>query len=169
MASNSLSGAGVSPANTKDQLLHIGTGTLGAGAVVRLGNGTATPLTISSGGVSVAGTFGVSGVLTFGSVGNPLTFSSEDNLSGAGAVPVNTALTKFTSTGASQALTLANGVNGQVKTIVHVVDGGSGVLTPTTKTGYNTITFSGVGDAVTLMYLTTLGWVVMGFRNVTFA
>jgi hypothetical protein len=55
MASNTLSGAGVSPANTKSQLLHIGTGTLAAGAVVRLGDGTATPLTISSAGISVAG------------------------------------------------------------------------------------------------------------------
>jgi hypothetical protein len=55
MSSNTLSGAGVSPANTKNQLLHIGTGTLGAGAVVRLGDGTATPLTISSAGISVAG------------------------------------------------------------------------------------------------------------------
>ncbi|MDP3850094.1 MAG: hypothetical protein Q8Q59_06310 [Luteolibacter sp.] len=55
MASNTLSGAGVSPANTKAQLLHIGTGNLAAGAVVRLGDGTATPLTISSAGISVAG------------------------------------------------------------------------------------------------------------------
>ena len=55
MASNTLSGAGVTLANTKAQLLHIGTGTLGAGAVVRLGDGTATPLTISSAGISVAG------------------------------------------------------------------------------------------------------------------
>jgi hypothetical protein len=55
MSSNTLSGAGVSPANTKDQLLHIGTGTLGAGGVVRLGDGTATPLTLSSTGISVAG------------------------------------------------------------------------------------------------------------------
>ncbi|MCU0751417.1 MAG: hypothetical protein MUF86_11395 [Akkermansiaceae bacterium] len=55
MSSNTLSGAGVTPAATKHQLLHIGTGTLGAGAVVRLGDGTATPLTLSSAGISVAG------------------------------------------------------------------------------------------------------------------
>lgn len=66
MASNTLSGAGVSPANTKDQLLHIGIGTLGAGAVVRLGNGTATPLTISSAGISVEGALNVSGDVTIG-------------------------------------------------------------------------------------------------------
>lgn len=53
MSSNTLTG--VSPAATRQQLLHIGTGTLGAGAVVRLGDGTSTPLTISSAGISVAG------------------------------------------------------------------------------------------------------------------
>ncbi len=64
MSSNTLSGAGVSPANTKDQLLHIGTGTLGAGAVVRLGDGTATPLTISSAGISVDGSIEATGAMT---------------------------------------------------------------------------------------------------------
>ena len=42
----------MSPANTKDQLLHIGTGNLAAGAVVRLGDGTATALTVSATGIS---------------------------------------------------------------------------------------------------------------------
>ncbi|MDP3850503.1 MAG: hypothetical protein Q8Q59_08375 [Luteolibacter sp.] len=73
MASNTLSGAGVSPANTKDQLLHIGTGNLPAGAVVRLGDGTATPLTISSAGISVAGsiaatTLAITGAAVIGGV-----------------------------------------------------------------------------------------------------
>jgi hypothetical protein len=51
-------------------------------------------------------------------------------LSGAGAINLTTPVTRFTSTGAAQALTLADGsVNGQRKRIIHVVDGGSGVLT----------------------------------------
>jgi len=83
-------------------------------------------------------------------------------LSGAGAVDVVTSATSFTSTGAAQALTLANGTNGQIKTIAHVVDGGSGVLTPTTKSGYTTITFTNVGDSVTLQYFTTAGWCIVG-------
>lgn len=160
MASNTLSGAGVSPANTKNQLLHIGTGTLGAGAIVRLGDGTATPLTISSAGISVAGTLDVTGNLVF---------SATDTLSGAGAVSATSSVTLFTSTGASQALTLANGTHGQIKTIVHVVDGGSGILTPATKTGYSTITFTTAGDSVTLIYLTTQGWIILGSRGVTIA
>jgi hypothetical protein len=52
------------------------------------------------------------------------------SLSGAGAINLTTPVTRYTSTGASQALTLADGtINGQTKTIIHVVDGGSGVLT----------------------------------------
>jgi hypothetical protein len=89
-------------------------------------------------------------------------------LSGAGAVNVTDMLTSLTTTGASQALTLANGTVGQVKVVVHVVDGGSAVLTPTTKIGFTTITFTNVGDAVDLIY-TSAGWAVIGFRGVTIA
>lgn len=182
MASNSLSGAGVTPANTKAQLLHIGTGNLAAGVVVRLGDGTATTLTLSSTGISVAGTLAVSGNTTIGGaltltgnmVGNLtlaglLIFADIQSLSGAGAIDPTKPTTLFTSSGASQALTLANGTHGQIKTIVHEVDGGSGILTPTTKTGYSTITFTAAGDSVTLQYFTTRGWCVIASRGVTIA
>lgn len=85
-------------------------------------------------------------------------------LSGAGAVNVTTAVTALTTTGAAQALTLANGTVGQVKTIVHVVDGGSAVLTPTTKIGFSTITFTAVGETVTLVY-TSVGWAITGISG----
>jgi len=90
-------------------------------------------------------------------------------LSGAGAIPITTSLVKFTSTGAAQALTLANGVDGQRLTIVHDVDGGSGVLTPTTKTGFTTVTFTNAGDTVSLVYVTTRGWMVTGSYLATIA
>jgi len=83
-------------------------------------------------------------------------------LSGAGAINLTTGTTAFTSTGAAQALTLADGTNGQIKTIVHVADGGSGVLTPTTASGYTIITFANVGDSVTLQFFTTAGWCIVG-------
>lgn len=82
-------------------------------------------------------------------------------LSGAGACSVTTTVTKLTTTGAAQALTLADGTNGQIKIIVHDVDGGSAVLTPTTKTGFSTITFTSVGETATLMFVTTRGWVIL--------
>lgn len=82
-------------------------------------------------------------------------------LSGAGAVNTTQLCTDFTSTGGAQALTLADGALGQFKTITHVVDGGSGVLTPATKVGFTTVTFTNAGDSVTLRF-TAAGWAVVG-------
>lgn len=86
-------------------------------------------------------------------------------LSGAGAVNVTTFLTNFTSTGAAQALTLANGVRvGQLKKIKHIVDGGSGVLTPTSLSGGTTITFTSVGEFALLAWNGT-AWVMIDSGN----
>jgi hypothetical protein len=85
-------------------------------------------------------------------------------LSGAGAVNLTDMLTSLTSTGSAQALTLANGTLGQLKIISHVVDGGSAVLTPTTKIGFTTITFTGVGDSAMLVY-TAAGWDIVALNG----
>jgi len=82
------------------------------------------------------------------------------SLSGAGAVNVTQAITEVTTTGVGDALTLADGVAGQEKTIIHGVDGGSAVLTPTTKTGWSTATFTSAGESLTLVFLATRGWCV---------
>jgi hypothetical protein len=50
-----------------------------------------------------------------------------------------------------------------------VADGGEGTLTPTTKTGYNTIAFNDVGDTIVLQYLTTLGWMIVSNYGCTLA
>ena len=113
------------------------------------GNLTIAP---SGGALSVTGSISAS-TYTAGSV---------QSLTGAGAVNVTTAITEVTTTGALQALTLANGVAGQEKTIIHGVDGGSFVLTPTTKTGWTTFTSTVVGESISLVYLTTRGWIVKG-------
>lgn len=64
-------------------------------------------------------------------------------LSGAGAVDPTKLVTLFTSTGAAQALSLADGTKtGQLKLIIHTVDGGSGVLTPTTAGNLATVTLT---------------------------
>ena len=91
-------------------------------------------------------------------------FATNQALSGAGAVNVTDMLTSLTTTGAAQALTLANGTLGQIKIISHVVDGGSAVLTPTTKIGFTTITFTNVGDSATLVY-TAAGWAIVGISG----
>jgi hypothetical protein len=114
----------------------------------------------------VTSTNGFIGALTGNVTGNVtgVTTGSVQALSGAGAVNVTTAVTSLTTTGSAQALTLANGTVGQFKTIVHTVDGGSAVLTPTTKIGFTTITFTGVGESATLVY-TAAGWAIVALNG----
>lgn len=95
-------------------------------------------------------------------------FGTVATRSGAGAVPITAATVRLTTTGAN-ALTLANGADGQLLTIVMVVDGGDGTLTPTTKTGFATVAFTDVGNAVTLQYFTTLGWMIVANYGATVA
>ena len=92
-------------------------------------------------------------------------------LSGPGAVNITTLTTAFTSTGAGDALTLADGVAGQLKTIVYVAEaagGDTGVLTPTNLGSATTITFNAVGDSVTLQFIGADWWVI-GFRGAAVA
>ena len=118
----------------------------------------------------VTSTNGFIGALTGSVTGNVtgnvtgVTTGSVQALSGAGAVNVTTAVTSLTTTGAAQALTLANGAAGQFKTIVHTVDGGSAVLTPTTKIGFTTITFTNVGESAMLVY-TAAGWAIVALNG----
>jgi hypothetical protein len=100
----------------------------------------------------------------------PMAYNSVQNLSGAGAVNITTLVTKVTTTGVAQALTLGDAsVDGHIKVIEHNVDGGSFVLTPTTKTGFTTITSSNAGDTVTLKWSTTVGWIVLSSFGVLIA
>jgi hypothetical protein len=84
-------------------------------------------------------------------------------LSGAGAVNITQLTTKFTSTATGNALTLADGVEGQIKVIVYVAEaagGDTGVLTPTNLGAGTTITFNTIGDACILQFLGTDWWAV---------
>lgn len=91
--------------------------------------------------------------------------AAQQDLSGAGACNITSAITKVTSTG-TDALTLADGaVKGQVKEIIMVVDGGDATLTPANATGFSTITFADVGDYAKLVWIGT-GWIVGATYNV---
>jgi len=85
-------------------------------------------------------------------------------LSGAGAVNVTTAITEFTSVGTGDALTLADGVEGQHKFVVYVAEaagGDTGVLTPASLAGGTTVTFNDVGDSAHLLF-TAGDWYFLG-------
>jgi len=89
--------------------------------------------------------------------------TSVQSLSGPGAVDIITNTTAFSSTAAGNALTLADGVVGQLKTIVYVAEtagGDTGILTPANFGNGTTITFNNLGEAVTLQFIGTEWWVV---------
>lgn len=141
---------------------------------VRSQNGFETiSVNSTTGAVTTTATIGAATSITSLAVSGASTLSGAiiggiQSLSGAGAVNLTTLTTRLTTTGAN-ALTLADGTNGQIKIIVMVVDGGDGTLTPTTKTGFSTITFNDVGDSVVLQYFTTLGWMVVSNYGTTIA
>lgn len=86
-------------------------------------------------------------------------------LTGAGAVDVVSGITHIVTTGAN-ALTLADGVQGQRKVIIMITDSGDGTLTPTSPGGFSTITFNDVGDTVELIF-TNSKWYILGNRGVS--
>ena len=124
---------------------------------------------------SFTGDLVCSGILS----GASLTLSSSATIAGAiiatpnaqtattAAVSVTTPSTAITTTAPAQAITLANGTAGQIKTIAHVASsgGGTAVLTPATKTGYTTITFTNVGETATLQFFATVGWLILSLRG----
>ena len=82
------------------------------------------------------------------------------SLSGAGAVAITGRIHEITTTG-TDALTLADGTEGQRLSVVMVADGGDGTLTPTNLAGGTTITFAAVGDTAELLF-TNGAWYMMG-------
>ncbi len=81
------------------------------------------------------------------------------------AIPLTHGVVNKT-TGGAEALTLANGLPGQLLKIVLTTDGGDGTLTPTTATGWATIVFGDAGDSATLLYVNdTIGWIILGLSG----
>jgi len=97
----------------------------------------------------------------------PLVVTSAQSLSGPGAINITDYTTKITTTGAD-ALTLADGEEGQNKVITMIADGGDGTLTPSNLSGGTTITFGDVGDTVHLLF-TNGSWVVLGNNGAVIA
>jgi len=115
-------------------------------------------------------TTGVTGALPVANGGTGAS-ATVQALSGPGAVNITALATAFTSTATGNALTLADGVAGQLKTIVYVAEAAgadTGILTPTNLGAGTTITFNNVGDSVTLQFIGTDWWVI-GLRGAVVA
>lgn len=136
--------------------------TLTANNSITFAGTDATTMTFPSTSASIARTDAAqtfTGTQTFAGA----VVGSVQALSGPGAVNVTTLTTAFTSTGTGDALTLADGVAGQLKAIVYVAEAAgadTGVLTPTNFGNGTTITFNAVGESVLLQFLGTDWWIV---------
>ena len=83
------------------------------------------------------------------------------------AVGITTALTLLASSGSNTATTLADGtVVGQIKIIVHDVDGGNSILAVTAALGFADLDFVDDGDTAMLMWTGTTGWAILSQQSV---
>ena len=84
------------------------------------------------------------------------------------AVGITTALTLLASSGTNTNTTLADGtIVGQLKIIVHDVDGGNSILAVTDALGFADIDFVTAGDTAMLMWTGTTGWALLGTTDVS--
>ena len=86
-------------------------------------------------------------------------------VSGAGAANLTTSITNCTSTGAAQVVTLADGVQGQVKIVSHIGDGGDVRVTPTNLDGGTYVTLDAVGDTVVFLFNDSAWQIIGGYGH----
>ena len=90
-------------------------------------------------------------------------YKSVENITGGGAISLTTGVTFITTTG-TEAYTLADGIEGQIKIIVMKGDGGNATITPDNLVGYTAIRFNDVEDSVQFLYGST-GWNIIALQQ----
>jgi len=108
--------------------------------------------------------------LTYDEMDNNLTFldlyKTVENISGPGAISLTTGVTLITTTG-TDAYSLADGTEGQIKIIsMKVKGGGNGTVTPDNFINGTSLLFNNVEDTVILLYQST-GWILIARQNAT--
>ena len=116
-------------------------------------------LSLITGGVESQRITEIAGAIAHVLTGNVATPTTQ-TLTGAGAVDIVSAMTLIVTT-AANALTLADGAEGQEKFIVMKTDAADGTLTPAHLKNGTTITFDDVGDSAHLIFMDG-AWVFMG-------
>ena len=109
------------------------------------------------------------GAITTDAIYNATIRGGVQALSGAGAANLTDLITELTTAAGAAAVTLADGsTSGQVKIINMIVDGGgTATVTPTTFANGTTIAFDAVGESVTLVWNSTVGWVASSVNGAT--
>jgi hypothetical protein len=93
--------------------------------------------------------------------------STSQSITGDGststAIEITNAVTEVNATSAGAPCTLADGANGQIKTIINVSTGGTNnvVITPSNLRGGTTVTLNAPGETVQLMFKNS-NWNVIG-------
>ena len=107
--------------------------------------------------------------LTFTEMDDNLThldlYKSVDSATGGGAISLTTGVTFITTTG-TEAYTLADGVEGQMKIIIMKVDGGNATITPDNLVGFTAVRFTDVNNSVMFLYGST-GWNIIALQQAT--
>ena len=107
--------------------------------------------------------------LTFTEMDDNLThldlYKSVDNATGGGAISLTTGVTFITTTG-TEAYSLADGVEGQLKIIIMKVDGGNATITPDNLVGFTAVRFTDVNNSVMFLYGST-GWNIIALQQAT--
>ena len=135
-------------------LTDLSTGIAGADLLHVVDDPTGTPINKK---VSVTNV--INNLPSFIGFSNSIQDMSDDTVTIANAT---TAVTFLTTTG-TVTTALADGtINGQLKFIIHTVDGGSTEMTPVDPLGWADIDFVTAGDTAMLMWTGTTGWALLG-------
>ena len=82
------------------------------------------------------------------------------------AVNVTTAITEINATSATHTAALADGTDGQIKTIINISTSGTNAITitPTNRRGYSSLTLDKEGETITLLFKNSK-WQVLAAGN----
>jgi len=88
-------------------------------------------------------------------------------LTSAGAISIATLVTKITSPSGAGTLTIADGVDGQIKVIIMVSNNANHALTINSNIGHTSIVFNSIGDTANLIFLAGNWYFLGGTATVT--
>ena len=107
--------------------------------------------------------------LTFTEMDDNLThldlYKSVENVTGGGALSTTTGVSLISTTD-TEAYTLADGIEGQIKILVMKVDGGNATITPDNLVGFTAVRFTDVNNSVMFLYGST-GWNIIALQQAT--
>jgi hypothetical protein len=88
-------------------------------------------------------------------------------LTSAGAISIASLVTKITSPDGAGTLTIADGVDGQIKVIIMVSNNANHALTINSNIGHTSIVFNSIGDTANLIFLSGNWYFLGGTATVT--